>query len=378
MIGKKRNPHPQPNDTSHPVSRPKRWTKIHQILHDNHGVRYFVMALAVIIATGFILIGIMLNYKAPTLSSPPIIRTLAKPAAKIYSPLTGVEVTDQATASKPVTAIIIENSPEARPQSGLKQAGIVYEAIAEGGITRFLALYQENRPELIGPVRSVRPYYVEWAGPYDAAVAHVGGSSRALSMIRSGAYGVDLDQFFNGNSYWRVRDKAAPHNVYTSFEKLDILATAKGKTVSAFTPFARTDGKKADSPNATSISIDISTGQFHVEYAYDTATNSYKRSQGGVAHADREQGQIAPTTVIAMKVPMSIAMEDGYREQITTSGSGSATIFQNGIVTEATWSRGSDPKSALSFKDSSGKDIPLNRGQTWITALADNKGVSWQ
>ncbi len=92
--------------------------------------------------------------KQPQPSTPVVKKEEPKP--KFYAPLTGVEVSDEPTTTKPVTGIMIENSPDARPQSGLKQAEIVYEAIAEGGITRFLALYQQNKPQLIGPVRSVR------------------------------------------------------------------------------------------------------------------------------------------------------------------------------------------------------------------------------
>lgn len=380
MFRRKQNSARQPVIFDELPPKPEKWHKLHKILHDNKGIRYFVIALALIVATGVFLLGILLSYQESPLVDSGNIKIAKKPPAKIYSPLTGIEISDPTLATRPVTAIVIENSPEARPQSGLKQAGIVYEAIAEGGITRFLALYQENRPQLIGPVRSVRPYYVEWAAQYDPAIVHVGGSSRALSMVRGGGYGVDLDQFFNGGSFWRVTDRRAPHNVYTSFDKIDSLASSKGKTASQFTPFIRADGKKLDAPQASNINIDVSSGQFHVEYSYDPGSNSYKRSQGGQPHIDREEGQITPQTVIAMKVPVTIAMEDGYREQITTSGSGSgsAIIFQNGAVIEATWSRGQDAKSNLIFKDATGKDISLNRGQTWITALSDKKGVSWQ
>ena len=123
------------------------------------------------------------------------------PIPKAY-PENSLESIPQASAnlSKPVTAIMIENSPDARPHSGLKQAEVVYEAIAEGGITRFLTLFQQHKPQLIGPVRSLRMYYVDWLAPYQASVAHVGGSHASLQEIRNGKYR-DIDQFFNGSSY---------------------------------------------------------------------------------------------------------------------------------------------------------------------------------
>ena len=301
-----------------------------------------------------------------------------KPApVKYYSPLTGMEVADDAATKQAVTAIMIENSPDARPQSGLKSAGVVYEAIAEGGITRFLALYQEAKPQLIGPVRSLREYYVDWLTPYNASVAHVGGSAQALTTVRNGSYR-DIDQFFNAGSYWRSTDRYAPHNVYTSFEKLDALNAAKGYTTSSFTGFPRADGKPGETPDATDITINISSSLYNTHYSYDKASNSYFRSEGGAPHNDREAGRIAPTTVIAMNVDMVHVVQDGYREQITTTGSGQATIFQNGTAISATWKKDS-VSAQLTFIDSAGKPIPLNRGQTWIAAVPNGSGsTAWK
>lgn len=349
---------------------------IHKMLRTKTGVGYFFAALALIVIIGVGLIILMLSQDQPTALQNTVKPIPPKP--KFYSPLTGVQVADEAATKKAVTAIMIENSPDARPQSGLKDAGIVYEAVAEGGITRFIALYQESRPGLIGPVRSVRPYYVEWASAYDPATVHIGGSKRALDMIRSGSYGVDMDQFFNAGAFWRAADRAAPHNVYTNFDKLDALRESKGKTTSTFTGFQRQDDlKKLPARTASAITIGVSSGNFLVQYNYDEASNSYPRSHNGVAHDDREGGRISPKVVVAIKVPMSLGFEDGYREQITTTGNGQAYVFQNGTVTEGTWSR-ADAKAPLKLLASDGSEIKLNRGQTWITALANDRTVSWQ
>lgn len=353
-----------------------KWTSFHQLLHDNHGLRYFVMAIGIILATGTGLLAWLWQSPVPDVGGNYTVPAKKKEAPKFYSPLTGVS-TEEAATKRPVTAIMIENSPDARPQSGLKDAGVVFEAVAEGGITRFIALYQEGRPGLVGPVRSVRPYYVEWAAAFDPAVAHIGGSARALQMIRSGSYGVDIDQFFNAGSYWRAADRAAPHNVYTNFDKMDALVSAKGKATSTYTFVERVDEKPSKTPNASHINIAVSSGAFNVDYDYDAASNSYVRKQGGAAHVDREGGQIQPKVVVAMKVSMTRGFEDGYREQITTVGTGQAYVFQNGAVQEATWSK-ADPKSPLVFTGADGKPIPFVRGQTWITALASDRNVSWQ
>lgn len=338
--------------------------------------------LPVIIGCGIfvILVALGIAYTAVTSIPKPAPVTASyvppKPKPVFYSPLTGVKVSDEAATRQAVTAIMIENSPDARPQSGLKQAGIVYEAIAEGGITRFLALYQESKPTLIGPVRSVREYYVDWLTPYQASVAHVGGSWHALQLVRNGSYR-DIDQFFNSGSYWRATDRYAPHNVYTNFEKLDALNKSKGYTSSTFIGFPRTDGKAAAKPDATDIAIDISSSLYNTRYTYDGKNNNYVRYLAGEPHADREKGVITPDVVIAMHVNMTLVFEDGYREQIQTIGSGKATIFQNGTAQNVTWSKKSRD-APLEFLDKSGKPVSLVRGQTWIAAVPnDGGGVSW-
>lgn len=338
-----------------------------------------------IITVGIVLIAgagagayIILSRPAPVLESVVIPPKLVVPPPVFYSPLTGERVADEAATKQTVTAIMIENSPDARPQSGVKQAGVIYEAIAEGGITRFLTLHQQDKPQLIGPVRSLRMYYVDWLAPYNASVAHIGGSAAALAEIRNGKYR-DIDQFFNAGSYWRATDRYAPHNVYTSFERLDALNRAKGFTESTFTGFPRTDGKPVETPNANNIQINFSGAAYNTSYSYDKEGNRYHRSVGGAPHKDREDGLITPSVVIALKVDMHRVFEDGYREDIKVVGRGQAVIFQNGTAQEVTWNKPTR-EAPIVFTDAEGKEVALNRGQTWIAATPNRTGggVSWQ
>ncbi len=344
-----------------------------------HRTRYiaiFAVIIVVIAAAGAWYI-LYAQHKPVSMDIPkPKVAPKPTPPAKIYSPLTGMEVPDLATTKREVTAIMIENSPDARPQSGIKDAGIVYEAIAEGGITRFVCLYQEARPGLIGPVRSVRPYYIEWTASYNPAYAHVGGSRRALETVRNGEY-KDLDQFFNANAYYRSDDRYAPHNVYTTFDRLDALNKSKGFNESSFTGLPRKDDRPIATPNASSINVDISGELYNSAYTYDKPSNSYARQQDGAPHLDREAGQIAPKVVAVIKVPIAIGEEDGYREQIDTNGSGPADIFQDGTVTEGKWVK-DGAKGQLSFTDSAGKPLALNRGQLWVTAIGTDHDVTWK
>ena len=346
---------------------------------NRHRIATMCICGAILIAIGGA-VAFVLTYRAPvadTAYHAPA-KKAPKTAGKYYSHLNGIEVASKADLSKPVTAIMIENSPDARPHSGLKQAEVVYEAIAEGGITRFLTLFQQHKPQLIGPVRSLRMYYVDWLAPYQASVAHVGGSHASLQEVRNGKYR-DIDQFFNGSSYWRANDRRPPHNVYTSFEKLDALNAGKGYKSSQFTSFARADGKASDKPNAVSIDINFSSSWYNTHYDYDKASNTYLRSIGGQASNDREEGRLAPSVVIALHVNETTVMEDGWRQSIVTNGTGTATVFQNGTAAEYTW-RKNDRFSPLELIDAAGKPVALNRGQTWIAAVPNSGGggVSWQ
>jgi len=295
---------------------------------------------------------------------------------KFYSPLTGVEIADEAATKRQVTGIMIENSPSARPQSGIKDAGLVFEAIAEGGITRLATLHQEDRPGLIGPVRSIRPYYLDWMAPFDAAISHVGGSANALQTVRNGSF-KDIDQFFNGGSYWRATDRVAPHNVYTDFDRLDALNKNKGFTGSAFTGWPRKKDTPVASPSAGNIQITVSSPTYNVRYEYDKTNNSYIRFIGGAPSKDREAGQIAPKVVIALKVPTQLGFEDGQREQMTTEGHNEAFVFQDGTVTKGFW-RKTGQKNQMQFYDKNGRIIALNPGQTWVTVVAPDKAITWQ
>lgn len=342
-----------------------------------HRTRTYLIAGAFLIAITGATAFLLLSQKPMEVSNHVAPKPKPKPAPVYYSPLTGEKVATEAATKQTVTAIMIENSPDARPQSGVQEAGIIFEAVAEGGITRFLTLHQQDKPGLIGPVRSLRMYYVDWLAPFNASVAHIGGSAASLTEIRSGKYR-DIDQFFNAGSYWRATDRYAPHNVYTNSEKLDALNQAKGFTESTFTGFTRIDGKASEAPTATNVTINISGALYNTSYTYDAASNRYNRFLGGAPHLDREKGQITPAVVVALKVDMVRIFEDGYRESIATIGSGSAVIFQNGTAQEVTWHKPAR-EAQITFTDATGKDVPLIRGQTWISGVPNGTGsVSWQ
>ncbi len=332
--------------------------------------------------------------KAVALAKPPVKKSTAPVDTRVPSALTGLLV-DPSINKRPVTAVMIENSTDARPQSGLDQAGVVFEAIAEGGITRFVAFFQDNQPDYVGPVRSVRPYFEQWVLGFDAPIAHVGGSPEALANIKP--WGIkDLDQFYNSGAYHRVSTRYAPHNMYTSIAALNNLETQKGFTSSTFTSFVRKKDqpyKAAAAPTGTtaptttdsrtpasSISLNISSQAFNVNYTYDATANNYQRKMAGQPHmvtdVNGKQTQITPKVVVALVMPYSLE-SDGKHSVYGTIGTGQMFVFQDGTVTPGTWSK-ADNNSQFVFADNAGHPLALNAGQTWITVLNTAAAVTYQ
>lgn len=305
------------------------------------------------------------------------------PAPEVnYAPLTGAPIDTPIAANTPVISVMIPQSTQYRTQSGLADAEIVYEAIANGGVPRLMALYQANQPALIGPVRSLRLHYIDLFMPYQASIAYSGAADYVLSAV-SGKRDIGANKA--PSAYYREPQNGRPYEytMYTTFEKLATANKNKGYTSSNFTAWPRSDEptgcKDAASSDckANRINLGVSQGVYNVIYNYDAASKTYKRSWGdGQAHKDREKGQLAPSVVIAMRTSQrQISTE---REEITLTGTGEAVIFQNGQAISAKWSK--DGQSAmLKFHDAStGSEIVLARGQTWVSLIPNNNKIEWR
>jgi len=352
---------------------PKAWWHKFQGLSRNKKIVVISALAGLLIATSGLVWYFVLRSE-PTPAPAPIVKQEEPPKpSTIPSPLTGVQVKPE-LAELPTTGVMIENSPDARPQSGLYNAGVVFEAIAEGGITRFLTLYQESKPEYIGPVRSVRPYYLDFLAPFDAPIAHAGGSGAALSQIKSQRL-KDLEAFQNPNYYQRVSNRYAPHNLYTSRSKLLALQKAKGWTKSTFTGFARKEEKKPTKAKVRSIDFSISGFLYNPHFDYDLKTNSYKRSQAGKPHADEKaRRQINPKTVVALVMSHRYS---GVYSVYGATGKGAAYFFQDGTVTKGTWEK-KNRTSQFKFRAPTGEAARLNPGQTWVSIVSSSGAVTYK
>ncbi len=301
--------------------------------------------------------------------------------ATLASPLSGLQVSP-ALADRPITGVVIENHPDARPQSGLQDAGVVYEANAEGGITRFEAFFLENRPAVLGPVRSVRTYFVDWALEFNAPLAHAGGNADAMDLIVP--LGMkDMNALsFASDGFYRAHDRnvASEHTLYTTSDKLDALELRLGfAKPSNFAPSPR----KPDAPNPSAphpnIHIDFSYTGYQVDYQYDPTTNNYARSMAGAPHIDRNTGkQIQVKNIVVEMMPTSYGTTRAGEQTVImqTVGSGQGWVMRDGDVVPVTWKKDAHGVRTQ-LLDASGANVPLDAGNTWYEIVPQGKTVSF-
>lgn len=283
-------------------------------------------------------------------------------------PLTGIE------AKKPSenrsVAVMINNYPAARPQSGLAEADIVYEVLAEGDITRFLAIYQSEKPKRIGPVRSARDYFIHLAKGYGSLYIAHGYSPEAYEMLSAGYIDNINGMQYDGTLFKRSSDRKPPHNSYISYE--NILKGAKLKHYEMNTPPSDLDFMKADEAeqvsgqDGKSIMIHYSHDSlFNVEYEYDADTEKYKRFSGGEQTADLESKRpVLLDNLFIVATEHKVMDEKGRRDINLTSG-GKAYLFQKGKYREVEW-RNVDGR-ILPFEN--GEEVKFVPGKTWINIV---------
>lgn len=317
-------------------------------------------------------------------------------------PLNGVKYSTQQEAwwqkHRPL-GVMIENHEDARPQSGISFADVVYEAIAEGGITRFLAVYYcQDAPE-IGPVRSARTYFVDFISEYGTypLYGHVGGANApgpadALGQIESYGWNGynDLNQFSIGfPTYWRDYDRlghtvATEHTMYSTTTKLWQVGIDRGLTNvdkkgdSWDTNFVKygfkDDAILSQRPTSQTVHMEFwdGNGPYAVDWIYDATNNIYSRLNGGKSHIDKDTGKQLTTKNIVVLFMKEVNANDGYENNIhllyQNKGTGKASIFIDGKKIDGTWRKDSRTSRTLVY-DLAGNPIQFNRGVIWFTIL---------
>ncbi len=325
----------------------------------------------------------------------------------VTCPLCGLAPADPIFIQRRPVAVKVENDPAARPQSGLDQACVIYEAECEGGVTRFLAVYLDRNVEVVGPIRSARPSDIDVAFPFNPLFCHCGGGAPILAMVKASGI-ADLDEQQWPGAYWRSRDRRAPHNLYSSTTRLrqagDTVYPYQGEAAAAFEFLTDKQQAKMEQDRSKQIQRDLANraspdpayqpaftviSNVHipydpicvVDYSYDSGTGRFLRFVRGRPHTDLATGQqLNADTVIIQYVTSApsgyVDVRGAPTPEIGILGAGRAQVFVRGRLIEANWQKASRTGHTI-FTDSVGKVIPVKPGTTWVELFPAEKAVTF-
>jgi hypothetical protein len=288
-------------------------------------------------------------------------------------PLTGIRTSE--SVNNRVVGVMINNHSRARQQSGLHEADVVYEALAEGNITRLLALYQSSKPKVVGPIRSARHYYMDLNNGFNGFYIHHGWSPLARDMVTSGKIENLNGLYFDGVLFKRASFRKAPHNSYITFDNILEGADRKGYSlVDNVDPLPFMSADEIDALagySAEKVQINYAKS-YDVTYQYDKENNNYIRYSAGEQTVDLET-ETAITTNNIFIVEVDHYFIDSYPRRglkLTTGGKG--YLIGNGIVREVEWQNVNG--RILPFQH--GKELGFLPGKTWINIVPSNPGIA--
>ncbi|NQV88857.1 MAG: DUF3048 domain-containing protein [Parcubacteria group bacterium] len=289
-------------------------------------------------------------------------------------PLTGVSVYEEVEGFLGVYGVMIDNHEDAWPPSGVDEAFLVVEAPVEAGISRMLAFFYEGQEiEKIGPVRSARPYYLDWNNELDALYTHVGGSNAALDLIASGST-FDFNQYWWGSYFWRSTDRYAPHNVYVDTESLSTFSALREESgVAPERLYGLWNFKDPEPTDSTSnIRIDFNPPVYSVDWEYNSESGRYERWQFDSPHVTDEAARIEADNVAVVITDVSVI--DGVgRRKIRTTGVGDGYVLQDGLVIEVEWRKPSASERLRFYVGE--EEVVMNAGVTWIEVVPSEESI---
>ena len=289
--------------------------------------------------------------------------TITKPEKKL-------QILDLDSDERPI-AVMIDNNVGYTAHAGLQDAYLTYEIIVEGGLTRLMAIFKDQDTELIGPVRSARHYFLDYALENDAIYGHYGWSEFAKSDID--LLGVDnLNGITNAQeAYWRDQSVAAPHNVFTSIENLKEAADSKGYATTSqdFENFSYSvDPISLEEQDGSMLAnhIGIRYSSYHTTgYTYDTEREVYLRDMDGYAHVDKETNEQYYTKNIIIQKMSNHSIDNYGRQDIDDVASGDGYFITNGYAVPIRWEKsGRSSKTKYTYLD--GSTVMLNDGNTYV------------
>lgn len=291
-------------------------------------------------------------------------RTTTTTTAPPVAPLTGRPDPSGAARGRPALSVKVENTPEARPQSGLDAADVVWEEVVEGQITRFLAMFQSQSPATVGPIRSVRLTDPNIVWPVGGIFAFSGGAKYALDGI-SRAPVTLVDESRAGAAMYRDRSRSAPHNLYG---RGDALFAKGGTPVPPPALFTYSEApRRPDAARATTAAVGARVGfngSYATDWTWDPTRRVWLRSNAGRPFTVSGGAQITATNVVIWVVTYRGGAGAMQAEGVLT-GEGRVVVLTDGVAVDGRWVRPSVTEPAR-FLDPSGRVIPLTPGNTWV------------
>lgn len=289
-------------------------------------------------------------------------------------PLTG-EGTDEPSTNR-IVSVMVNNHPAARPQSGLSQADIVFEILAEGQTTRFMAMFQSETPEVVGPVRSARPYYFNLADDYGALYVYHGAAGFIEDMLRSGAADHLNGSYYdnNGHLFNRGSFRVAPHNSYLTLAAVPEVAGNQGYSMEVeHRPLSFLTEAEFDQIPGESVSeISFNYGRESVRYRYDETNETYSRYNGEQQTIElNDETPIELNNVFIIETGHQVIDNAGRREVDLASG-GNAYLLQKGTLQKIQWQN--IDGYLLPVKD--GEVVPFVPGKTWVNVIPSSPGLA--
>ncbi len=309
-------------------------------------------------------------------------QTVQAPVSKNINPLTGLELRTEAIGKRPV-AVMVENSPAARPQWGLSTPDVVIEGVAEGGITRMMWLYSDiaDMPK-VGPTRSARHDYVELAEGFDAIFVHFGGSVYAYDTLKKDGVD-DIDGMYAGSYFARDKSRkvATEHTAYTTGENIQKAVADKGLRTDInsanASPFTFAAEKQTLSGGTCNSVKAVFSGEYWHTFKYNADDGLYYNYMKTSEMKDANGATMAVSNVLILYSSISsVAGSDkGHVDWDLSSGNG--VYISNGTYQNIKWSKGtaSTPTAKLRLTDENGGELKLNTGKMWIGFVpASNSG----
>ncbi|MSU74934.1 MAG: DUF3048 domain-containing protein [Candidatus Magasanikbacteria bacterium] len=306
-----------------------------------------------------------------------IVRRPTGPGYTHFSKLNGSGLTAKENEGV-VLGAMIDNNPEAwEYQARLSSAKVVYEALAEGGITRYLALFTSDQTVYkLGPIRSARPYYIDWLREYgNPLYLHSGGSPVALEYLKNNPPPVrDVNEFYWGKYYWRDKIAIAPHDLFTSSSLWQSLLLSRPvNTATNFESwkFATTKTIRVSASTELVGGVILPfTLDYSVAWKFNKASSSYERFINDEAKFGDDKLPMSATTVIVQFMPVSVLDAEGRRE-FATVGSGNARILFNGQLFRGSWKKPS-VSTRTKFYDANGSEIVFPPGKMWVEVVPES------